>query len=447
MSWGLSPQTNLLSGKQHQSNEVNILLLCPGDPRSILKTLADAVIERGSLDDGADSYSQSQHLRFHIVEEHTEILARHFLLLHTFFDESVPIKQRSVMYLEIFGNSMITDKASAYVEEKGKSLVELVLDEKEQLGLEGIFDLSLLKQREKDDLASVFESFGAPSHCDLMEERSYILRSYYGDRYDSRSAVIDWDYHTQVKPFASIIHPTQFRDWRLEGQAFEFGGSSYNSTNQTVPIPTKSRTHLKMDVTTGPFISYGIDCDRTDPFADALFEVHNKGTGAAQHRYSSTDVSLYNIARFMWEISTREEYRMQTKGDVLSGIGGECIEKIDTDNVQEETDPPGRVSFSIVPIKDCRTLFRKQRFKGLFHSVFVSHDASSIVKDLNFYELMKSGASMTVETCSLQVVTNKSHKQESTKRLREMLGGANMTETTVVRNADCNESLLMFRIN
>ena len=185
--WGHSPQSNLLDqcrgilDDTDSSDAVNILLLFPNDPRSVIKTLAEL------------SQHKCPEVRFYIVEENTEVLARHFLLLHTFFDRNVPIRQRAALYLEIFGNALLQEKTAAYVQEKGKALAHLVLDGSPQCGMDNIFDLSLLKQRDLDDLASVFESWNQSKECNF--NRDEILRHFYAERYDRFVIVLSTIYH------------------------------------------------------------------------------------------------------------------------------------------------------------------------------------------------------------------------------------------------------------
>jgi dynein assembly factor 3 len=135
----------------------------------------------------------------------------------------------------------------------------------------------------------------------------------------SRECLIDWDYQMYVKPKASIIHPVQFRDWRLTGQAFEFNGADCTMSNQSISFSSHHGS-LGLDVTNGPFFTMGIDCDRTNQFADELFEVVYKNSGAEQHRYTATDVALYNAIGLLWEIKTGIKYQMTTKGDLTSGL-------------------------------------------------------------------------------------------------------------------------------
>jgi Domain of unknown function (DUF4471) len=39
----------------------------------------------------------------------------------------------------------------------------------------------------------------------------FIVSGLYGDRYDNRKALSDWDYHNNIKAKASIIHIKQVR--------------------------------------------------------------------------------------------------------------------------------------------------------------------------------------------------------------------------------------------
>ncbi|KAL7528971.1 hypothetical protein ACHAXR_005557, partial [Thalassiosira sp. AJA248-18] len=350
------------------------------------------------------------------------------------------------------GNSFLQEKTADSLEQKGKSLVDLVLDGKD----DGIFDLSLLKQRELDGLAEVFGSWGKSNKSNLKEVRDEALRNYYADRYDCREGVIDWDYQMQIKTYASIIHPIQFREWRLNGIAFEFGSApKHVSDNRSLIFPDNSNNfvrpkctnNLKMDLLTGPFISHGMCIrDRSNPFADGLFEIHNKGTGAEQHRYSATHVALYNITSYMWQASTGRKYEMKQKGDVLSGLGAE--------DEAESPRPPecedknldaasNKMKISIFPVRDSRKIFNK-RCKHFFHSVFISHGASSILQDSNLYEQLKGDATLIVETCRFDLSKTASYKEESIQNIREILSNTNAVETNDMSFGD---ALLTFKLH
>ena len=136
--------------------------------------------------------------------------------------------------------------------------------------------------------------------------------------YRSRRNLIDWDYHSNVTCIASIIHLRQYRDWRLSGVAYEYGDSVYSKPNRTCASNMegimKSEAHVGtkrqilgywMDIVVSPYVTFGIDCDRTRSFADSLFHVINQGTGNAQHRYHAAEIATYNIVSMMFAVQVR----------------------------------------------------------------------------------------------------------------------------------------------
>ena len=231
-----------------------------------------------------------------------------------------------------------------------------------------------------------------------------------------------------IKPTASTIHPFEFREWRLTGQAFDSDGSTCTMLNQTL---SKSR----VDITTGPFISIGTDCDRTDDLANKLFDVHHKGTGAEKHMHSATDVAFYNVTSFMWTIATGKKYQMTTKGVVFSGIG--------TEEQPSISSPKKR--FSIVPITSSKPLFRKPRFNGFFDTAFITNTATSILEDERFFKLLRDDASLIVETCRFELTKNDSHTTKSIANLRDVLSGNNAVEMANEEGGACVDDLLTFR--
>ena len=135
--WSISRASDLLPESTEGDAAANILLICPQDPNSILKTIFSAVTRY-----------PSKAIHFYVVQEQVDVLARHFILLRTFFDESLPIRQRATTYLHLFGNAAITEADVNYVAEKASDLMDLVLDDKQLTCMEDVFDLSFLKQRD-----------------------------------------------------------------------------------------------------------------------------------------------------------------------------------------------------------------------------------------------------------------------------------------------------------
>ena len=190
---------------------LNILLIKPGDIRSILKT----VTQRHRL-------KSRRPLHFYVWEETTELLARHLLLLQVFTEWKIPIRQRCNLWLEIFGNALVQERTMHYIDAKGRQLVKLVCDGAGPLA--GIVDVSLLKYRVIDALQTTFQSWSVRVPFDAKNLHEYRLRGLLKERFDFRNGTFDWDYQYGLTEFgAGIVHSRQYRHWRETGVAFEFG--------------------------------------------------------------------------------------------------------------------------------------------------------------------------------------------------------------------------------
>lgn len=64
--------------------------------------------------------------------------------------------------------------------------------------------------------------------------RDHRLRGYYGERYDVRVNLVDWDYVMNLRKNASIIHKLHYTEWRMLGQAFEVREAKYTAANRTL---------------------------------------------------------------------------------------------------------------------------------------------------------------------------------------------------------------------
>ena len=243
----------------------------------------------------------------------------------------------------------------------------------------------------------------------------------------------------------------------MHGQAFEFGGATYATDNCTLTGMNhdKHDKQIKMDVANGPFITYGISCDRSNSFANGLFDIVNKGTGAEQHRYSAADVAVYNITSFMWEIATGKEYQMSLKGDVHSGLGAEVAsENASPPKLREEgldrhqdpgMSPHPQLKFSFVPVTDFRKISRT-KYKKHFDSVFVSNKATNILEVHDFYELLKNDALLTVETSRFDLSKSESGKKESIEKVKTVMSGVNAVETKGECNMEeCCDALITYK--
>jgi len=297
------------------------------------------------------------------------------------------------------------------------------------------------------------------------------LRHYYGDRYDARKNVLDWDYQTRIKLICSIIHIKQYREWRNTGIAFEFGDATYNQPNRSMSSYTpglmkagkdkgmkKDVRGFWLDIIVSPYPGFGVEAEPVNKFAEDLFLVLNKGTGTAQNRHHTVEVSTYNTMGYLWEIETGTPYCMTKKEDIFSGLGEdasdytvfvkgtepaaeaaeEAATDATTDATTEATPPPpppseeqerlkeeARVEreermekkrlrqaatrarniietldgVKVMPLSGALgDLYSKSKFEGMFDIVYASQHGCHQVKDDGFEKLLKDDCSLVIET-------------------------------------------------
>ena len=210
---------------------INILLVQPGDIRHLLLTVSR---RRRHIEKFG---GKLPHINFYLLENPVETLSRDMLLLQVLTDYEVPIRQRANVFLEIFGNNKVQRRTSEYIETLGKQLK--ILCAKGTGRLDNIIDFSFLNYREKDSFEAALQAYDTSFPFDMDTLFDHRLRGYYEDRFDSRKALFDWDYHAGIIKKASIVHIKQYRQWRLNGIAFEFGDQTYSEPNRTLMTYTE----------------------------------------------------------------------------------------------------------------------------------------------------------------------------------------------------------------
>ena len=324
--WGFSPALDVQEAYNEASGvgatdamstePLNVLLAHTGDVRHFVKTVAQR------------RRQPRRPIHFYVVERPLAVLARNLLLLQILHEWEIPIRQRSHLFLEVFGNCLVQDRTAKLVAFKAGELIELLCDGRGDLA--DIVDFSLLKYRERDELEAVLKAWGYAVPYDMAGLRDRRMRSLYSDRYDFRVNVMDWDYQMGIRPHASIVHSKHFRSWRDTGVAFEFGDQTYTVANRTMATYATgkekglsvARRGFWLDITVGPYIALGVDCHTGEnKCAEDLFLIHNKGTGTEQHRHTSVEVSVYNLLSFLHEIETGAVYTMKK----VRVTGGVCV--------------------------------------------------------------------------------------------------------------------------
>eukprot|EP00616_Rhizochromulina_sp_CCMP1243_P003178 CAMPEP_0118981558 /NCGR_PEP_ID=MMETSP1173-20130426/30806_1 /TAXON_ID=1034831 /ORGANISM="Rhizochromulina marina cf, Strain CCMP1243" /LENGTH=481 /DNA_ID=CAMNT_0006931987 /DNA_START=24 /DNA_END=1469 /DNA_ORIENTATION=- len=442
--WGFSPAVDLLDACPVRPRDCprRVLLGCPSDIRHVLVSMA----RRHRSCDGAP-------VEFTVVERQLEVLARHLLLMQIAFDWELPVRHRANVLLEVFGNVHVQSRTQRYIERLARQLETLICDGRGVLA--GVVDLSRLKYRERDSLVNIFHSWRSTSTFDVDGLRDHRLRALFGQRYDSRKNVVDWDYQSRIRPKAGVIHSKLYRDWRLNGHAFEFGDQHYVEPNRTLGsyaegVMKKGKDKgLKKevlgfwaDIVNSPYPAFGVTAEPVTPMVESLFQVQNKGTGVEQYRHNTVEVAVFNVMSWLWEIETGEVYTMTKEHDIFSGLGGEITEAgsaagADGSSASQATAEALRRARSIVrSLTGFRIQFMCGSIEDLcaksspqqnhFDAVFLSTLSAQALSNSNLLSILHRDAVVVAESAAHLVPLSKEQEVEYDARLDELAKGAGM---------------------
>lgn len=179
--------TGRTSSSTNTDEPINILLVQPGDIRHILYTISRRRRHRSHFG------GKLPKVNFYLVESPIEALARDLLLLQTLTDFEVPIRQRANIFLEIFGNNNVQKRTGEYIESLGKQLK--LLSAKGTGRLDHVIDFCQLNYREKDMFEAALQAYAMSFPYEMDKLYDHRQRGLYEDRFDSRKALADWDYH------------------------------------------------------------------------------------------------------------------------------------------------------------------------------------------------------------------------------------------------------------
>lgn len=410
----------------------------------------------------------------YIMEETTEALARELLFLLISVDKDLGIPKRVEYFLEIHGNQSLREEVHQYLLLKCRQLLRFVI--KEEGPLSKYVDLSHLSFRERHDLEVTISFWKDEGDFKIDEIRTHRMKEYYGERYDARSNLVDWDYYMVQKGLgtsATIIHYMHYSRWRLYGQAFEVKDGKYTQPNRTLcsirEATTRDNKPIRIrgywgDIVVSPHVSYGVESDYED-----LFEMRQK-----QHVKNSFHVSEENLTSYLYEWMTGREYTLdqsphrppasstsssssttvavskkskkgnnkkkkkkgkpeektvegvadlanQMERATVNANGNSTAEDGEAKMCDHVGDNTGKgEAMPEVPVKiillssDARQLFTTSRYRGLFHRAIVSNSHLHLVnKGLN--DLLLPGAVVSLDTIKYVPVDAKIKQQYALK--------------------------------
>mgnify|MGYP002630849377 CR=1 FL=1 len=136
-----------------------------------------------------------------------------------------------------------------------------------------------LSYKARDDMEDIFSSYLKVHKFDIEQLRDTRIRAHFGERYDHRRNLVDWDYSMSLKDFAPLVHQKEFREWRLTGVGFETRLATGTIPNRTLASEVNGKTKKGRDSCTvrgfwgdiinSPFLAYGMEV--SDPEARMRF--------------------------------------------------------------------------------------------------------------------------------------------------------------------------------
>lgn len=422
------------TGKQGKSA---ILIIGAGDCRHIFRTIAHAY--RHTKKD----------LSIYVVENSLEIYARHLLLLSIALEpkERLGLQEKTELFLELFGNSLVRPQASEYLQQKSTEFIRMVTDSDYLEACMPVFNFSQLKFKERDQLESIFKFWRNtdPKLFDICKHWEERLRQYFAVRYDSRQNIFDWDYNMKLSKKASIINAHEYKSWREQGVAFELrSDSTYEVSNRTLAsgiIVKKDGERIARrgywgDIINSPYLAFGIESEE-----ESLFTTSN-----GQYVKTATNVSEYNVTALMHEVMMGEKYVLPKIDEKKAKHGKATLHEVkeeeedDEKEVQELKSSEERVvndtkretqgymkcpgmTVTFLPLNCIPDLPKKSKYNKLFDVIYFSNSMVHLLTS-EVKEIFADEAIVIVETTKFMLDLKPEQMQEYLKKITSMAQAA-----------------------
>ncbi|XP_011404946.2 PREDICTED: dynein assembly factor 3, axonemal-like isoform X2 [Amphimedon queenslandica] len=402
--WGLTPALDLISLFPHGKinldcdSTVNVLLVGAGDIRHVLRTVTN---------------NPKKSLHFYVIESHLEVLARHILFFSLLCEPSdkIGIREKTELFLELFGNTLVRAQTAQYLKEKADDLIRFVTDPSNKLI--PFLDLSSLKFKERDMLEGIFKFWQNPDEKTFTIEKHWDkrLRHHLAQRYDSRRGVFDWDYHMKLQEMVPLICNDEYIQWREDGVAFHLRDDApYDISNRM--LANGALLHNRDgdlvgqrgywgDIVTSPFIAFGSYCD------------DERMLKKANDKYvkSSQEISQHNVYSMLELLLTGTS---SSSSNPDSGI-----EEITNDTIGRLID--GSVRVTLLPLNSATELGKKSKYEKLFHCAFFSNSMIHHLTSVNGLDrVMNERCLLICETARFILDLRKENKDEYLKKVIQM---------------------------
>ncbi|XP_058835466.1 dynein axonemal assembly factor 3 homolog [Topomyia yanbarensis] len=416
MFWGFSEALDLFeeyrkiqNAAEEEPTELNILLFGLGDPRHVLKS-------------AAKSFKHGTKLNFFLLEGCLELVARNLLLISIALEnkQQLSVKGKTHLFMDVFGNTLLRPFSTTYINAKAKVLTKLITDDDFAKLTAPVFSFNDLKYKQRDHLENVFyfwtnrekHVFNVAHYWDAR------VRAMLEARYDHKMGAFDWDLHMRLRENgAKQICPQEYKHWRDTGVAFTFPEYEQSDPNKTIAVGLSRNGDSFMhrgvvgDITTGPYISFGIKCPE-DKLAHSMHGVND---------FRSTDITERNVFEIMHEIQEKQDYILDTND--IHKYGSYVLDtgkNMNKDHPRTETPdackydqpfiPTEQIKINFLSIDEVLKLQTRPAHRAKYDVVVIASNYLSFLKE-DFPELFKDLCLVCFETCQFTTF----HKDEITK--------------------------------
>nr|VZI51785.1 unnamed protein product [Spirometra erinaceieuropaei] len=279
--WGLSPALDFLKQKnidrlQHNEGEtINILSVGAAD--------------------------------FFIIENNIELVARQTVQLYLMSRPNceLGIQDKTELFLELYGNSLVRDFTESWLEESARIFVEFVTNEASLSRFRPLLNYKTLKFKERDLLECIFKMWRKKTlkEYNISTYWDSRVRQHLGTRYDAIPNVFDWDCSITLHDRGvKTMESREYGKWRRSGVAFTPRQASYLACNRTL---ASGRTFSSAsgdrnaligywgDIICSPYLAFGTDTSQCPELGRFTHGVKLWG-GAL--------ISEVNVRRLLWQV-------------------------------------------------------------------------------------------------------------------------------------------------